>query len=194
MKFEEAAQDFSSQHMQPTRVHQKMAQPLVRTALKQCLPRFPPVKQRNLIKPAGISPVGLVKNSLPVVKGPQFTTPSRSLSTALWTCLGQNTSALRSIDSQISIPNAFGPAQYPQNRRFASATATPSPSSDSSSSSSDNKKGNNKFAGALVYIFPFVTFFLGTWQVYRLQWKLKLIEDTERKLDDPAKELPADLR
>jgi surfeit locus 1 family protein len=39
-----------------------------------------------------------------------------------------------------------------------------------------------------------VTFFLGVWQVYRLQWKLGLIEDTGRKLDEDPVELPSDLR
>jgi hypothetical protein len=41
-----------------------------------------------------------------------------------------------------------------------------------------------------VCCIPIITFALGTWQIQRLQWKLKLIEDMNDKLSRDPMELP----
>ena len=51
------------------------------------------------------------------------------------------------------------------------------------SSRNDKKK-------LLILIIPVTTFCLGTWQVFRLQWKLGLIEDLEQKTKKPAVDIP----
>ncbi|KAI9029313.1 SURF1 family-domain-containing protein [Hyaloraphidium curvatum] len=75
-----------------------------------------------------------------------------------------------------------------QSRRQSTAV-DPGASSDGGSGRSDG----SSFARSLVNLFPIVTFCLGAWQVYRLQWKLALIEDREGKLHSPAVEIPDDL-
>lgn len=37
---------------------------------------------------------------------------------------------------------------------------------------------------------PIFTFGLGSWQVYRLQWKLALIQELEDQLEKPPMDLP----
>ncbi|VDM66796.1 unnamed protein product [Strongylus vulgaris] len=41
-------------------------------------------------------------------------------------------------------------------------------------------------------IIPATTFCLGCWQTYRLQWKLNLIEQLKRQLNEPAVDFPLD--
>ncbi|XP_039299674.1 cytochrome oxidase assembly protein shy1-like, partial [Nilaparvata lugens] len=53
------------------------------------------------------------------------------------------------------------------------------------------KKQRTSFAtGALLLSVPVLTFCLGTWQVRRREWKLKLMEDLEWKTKQPPIELP----
>ena len=42
-------------------------------------------------------------------------------------------------------------------------------------------------------IIPVATMGLGTWQVFRLQWKTKLIADLERRTTDPPIKIPKEL-
>ncbi|KAG8979282.1 surf-like protein [Tulasnella sp. 427] len=42
----------------------------------------------------------------------------------------------------------------------------------------------------LIGFTPVFTFGLGTWQIYRLQWKLKLIEELEDQISKPPMDLP----
>jgi len=92
---------------------------------------------------------------------------------------------------QKDLRTTFGPLSFPSTlcRRHQSSSLPSQPDTTSNRSKSDNS-----IAGTLVFLFPVVTFFLGVWQVYRLQWKLGLIEDTGRKLDEDPVELPSDLR
>lgn len=41
-------------------------------------------------------------------------------------------------------------------------------------------------------IIPVTTFCLGTWQIFRLQWKVGLIEELERKTMRPAVDIPTE--
>jgi surfeit locus 1 family protein len=38
----------------------------------------------------------------------------------------------------------------------------------------------------MLWVFPGVTFGLGVWQLYRLDWKLKLIDQAERKMSEDS--------
>lgn len=40
-------------------------------------------------------------------------------------------------------------------------------------------------------VIPVTTFCLGTWQIFRLQWKVKLIDELERKTMKPSIEIPS---
>lgn len=42
-------------------------------------------------------------------------------------------------------------------------------------------------------VIPATTFGLGTWQVFRLQWKVKLIEELEKKTRQPPVDIPNDI-
>ena len=41
-------------------------------------------------------------------------------------------------------------------------------------------------------VIPVTTFCLGMWQIFRLQWKLGLIEELERKTMKPAIDIPTE--
>lgn len=51
------------------------------------------------------------------------------------------------------------------------------------SSRNDKKK-------LLILIIPVTTFCLGTWQIFRLRWKIGLIEELEQKTRKPAVDIP----
>ena len=40
-------------------------------------------------------------------------------------------------------------------------------------------------------VIPVTTFCLGTWQIFRLQWKVNLIDELERKTMKPPIEIPS---
>ena len=42
----------------------------------------------------------------------------------------------------------------------------------------------------ILYFIPITTFGLGCWQVYRLQWKLALIQKAEDAIKGPIKYMP----
>jgi len=42
----------------------------------------------------------------------------------------------------------------------------------------------------LLLIIPISTFGLGTWQIYRLQWKRGLIQELEKRTTDAVRDLP----
>ena len=42
-------------------------------------------------------------------------------------------------------------------------------------------------------VIPVTTFCLGTWQIFRLQWKLGLIEELERKTKEEPISIPTEL-
>jgi surfeit locus 1 family protein len=42
-------------------------------------------------------------------------------------------------------------------------------------------------------VIPVTTFGLGTWQVFRLQWKLGLIDELERKTTEDPITIPTEL-
>ena len=42
-------------------------------------------------------------------------------------------------------------------------------------------------------VIPVTTFCLGTWQVFRLQWKVGLIEELERKTKEDPVTIPTEL-
>lgn len=58
-----------------------------------------------------------------------------------------------------------------------------------SSSSSPSKESKSHL---LLLIIPLTTFGLGTWQVYRLQWKRNLIKELEERTNGPPIEIPAE--
>jgi len=53
-------------------------------------------------------------------------------------------------------------------------------------------ESKSSFKSNLLLAIPIVTFGLGTWQVYRLQWKKNLIKELETKTSSPPVELPLD--
>jgi hypothetical protein len=62
---------------------------------------------------------------------------------------------------------------------------------------SANKESTKKYTSTklrvntiLLAFIPVLTFGLGTWQVARLRWKVKLIEDYEDRLSKPSINLP----
>ncbi|XP_067126255.1 surfeit locus protein 1 [Centruroides vittatus] len=57
-------------------------------------------------------------------------------------------------------------------------------------------RSNRKWGpvGYFLLIIPVTAFGLGTWQIYRRRWKLKLIEELERKTTAAPISLPEDLR
>lgn len=52
------------------------------------------------------------------------------------------------------------------------------------------RQANNSKAHLLLLLIPATTFGLGTWQIYRLQWKLGLIKDLEERTTCPPMEMP----
>ncbi|KAJ3330169.1 Surfeit locus protein 1 [Blyttiomyces sp. JEL0837] len=79
----------------------------------------------------------------------------------------------------------------PRSRPYASsATSSPSPASQSSSARStqhtpfnpNSHNASDSVMKTLLWAFPVVTFGLGTWQMYRLQWKLDMIEKLKQQL------------
>lgn len=42
-----------------------------------------------------------------------------------------------------------------------------------------------------LYVIPVTAFCLGTWQVYRLRWKRRLIAELKRRTTLPSIDLPA---
>ncbi|GAO52539.1 SURF1-domain-containing protein [Saitoella complicata NRRL Y-17804] len=54
-------------------------------------------------------------------------------------------------------------------------------------------KGRSKLFGFIIAMVPVTGFVLGTWQVYRRNWKLELIEKYEAHLDLPPAILPPNL-
>ena len=57
-----------------------------------------------------------------------------------------------------------------------------------SRSSTENEQKQKRKLWLL--IIPVTTFCLGTWQVFRLQWKLGLIDELERRTMKPAINIP----
>ena len=57
-----------------------------------------------------------------------------------------------------------------------------------SQSSTENEQKQKRKLWLL--IIPVTTFCLGTWQVFRLQWKLGLIDELERRTMKPAINIP----
>jgi len=47
-------------------------------------------------------------------------------------------------------------------------------------------------ASNLLFIIPLTTFGLGTWQIYRLRWKLGLIKKLEERTKEDTIALPAE--
>lgn len=52
------------------------------------------------------------------------------------------------------------------------------------------KKRKFNFGTALLCTIPFVTFYLGTWQLQRLRWKVQLISTLEDRLEREPIPLP----
>lgn len=59
------------------------------------------------------------------------------------------------------------------------------------SSSSSKPKDSNMYH--LLLIFPISTFGLGTWQIFRLQWKRGLIQDLHTRTTEPVRDLPENI-
>ena len=57
------------------------------------------------------------------------------------------------------------------------------------SSSSSGKMGNKVW----LLILPFASFCLGTWQIFRLRWKVGLVENLEKRTTQPPIAIPAEL-
>jgi hypothetical protein len=67
------------------------------------------------------------------------------------------------------------------------------PFSTDSHFTSTNKESSKKelrVKAIFLALIPILTFGLGTWQVARLRWKVKLIEDYEDRLSKPSINLP----
>lgn len=58
------------------------------------------------------------------------------------------------------------------------------------STSKEAKKKDTKLHTIFLALFPVLSFGLGTWQLARLRWKLKLIEEYEDRLSIPPINLP----
>jgi hypothetical protein len=56
------------------------------------------------------------------------------------------------------------------------------------------KHKENKYKLIILSLFPIASFGLGCWQVQRLDWKVKLIDDYEDRLNKPPITLPPKIR
>ncbi|XP_066596086.1 surfeit locus protein 1 [Prorops nasuta] len=57
----------------------------------------------------------------------------------------------------------------------------------------EENKESPEFLGYSLLIIPAITFVLGTWQIYRLKWKLNLIDDMKRRTSQDPVDLPENL-
>uniref|UniRef100_W5M8Y9 SURF1-like protein n=1 Tax=Lepisosteus oculatus TaxID=7918 RepID=W5M8Y9_LEPOC len=66
------------------------------------------------------------------------------------------------------------------------------PYSQSSPTAAETEKGNDTLLKWFLLLIPATTFGLGTWQVQRRKWKLKLIEDLQSRTAAEPIDLPLD--
>lgn len=98
-----------------------------------------------------------------------------------------------------SKPASFRQCPHVLSRRYtnttppssAKAKATPTPTPKTPGSSRQQAKRDKRKLWLLV--IPVTTFCLGTWQIFRLQWKLDLIDQLESKTRRPPQPLTADI-
>ncbi|XP_018015729.1 surfeit locus protein 1 [Hyalella azteca] len=95
---------------------------------------------------------------------------------------------LRKTACQFGISDLRGTARMPLKNKFSTSAA----GCIQAVSSVSHRRKPNAMAYALL-IIPGSAFCLGCWQVYRRQWKLRLINELQDKMALPPIELPNDL-
>lgn len=76
-------------------------------------------------------------------------------------------------------------------KRSASSSVTPIASSAAPTTNTTQNKARARPFIYVLGLMPLVTFGLGTWQVMRLNWKLDMIDQLEKKLNQNMVRLPA---